>query len=179
MLSAVSDLFASLSVADGSAQSWLRLPLTIHEIIHLTVLPHNPRFRDQWQFLRSNAKHFNFLSAVTSSPFSTLSAISNGLHQQISYLLQQVSPKSTGRSGAHAPSPQNSSAKCFTPLFLSWERCCFILTFPDSPNSIFLLLCWRSMFHCYCTFESSFKTAGVATSIYTLHSWSSSSLKNG
>lgn len=44
-------------------------PLPVHEIICLTVLPHSPRVRDQWQFLRGNAKHSNFLSAVASSPF--------------------------------------------------------------------------------------------------------------
>lgn len=83
------DLFASLSVVYGSAQSWLRLPLTVHQIIWLTVLLHSPHLRDQWQFLRGNVKHSNFLSAVASSPFFCLSAISNGSSQQISCLLQQ------------------------------------------------------------------------------------------
>lgn len=59
----------SLSVTDGSDQSWLRPLLTGDQIIWLTLLSHNPHVRAQWKFFWSNAKHSNFLSTVVSSLF--------------------------------------------------------------------------------------------------------------
>lgn len=69
---------------------------------------------------------------------------------------------------------------CPTPLFLSWETCWFILTLPHSPKSIFLLLCWRAMFHCFSTLSPHSKqqewlqvfthfTAGVAAHWKWMH----------
>ena len=55
----------------------VRFPLTVEQIIWLTVLSHSSCFRDQWQLLWSNAKLSNFLSTEASSPFSAslLSAV--------------------------------------------------------------------------------------------------------
>lgn len=98
----------------GSGSFWLYTKLSI------SVLLHNPDLRDQWQFLRGNVKHSNFLSTVASSPFFCLSAISNGLHQQISCLLQQVSPKSTGRVEPMLPTLR--TAVLSVPLPFSFPR---------------------------------------------------------
>lgn len=50
----------------------VRLPLSVDQIIWLTVLPHSSHFRDQWQLLWSNAKLSNFLSTEALSPFFCL-----------------------------------------------------------------------------------------------------------
>lgn len=112
--------FASLSVVDGSDQSWLRFPLTTDHIIWLPVLSHNPLLRAQWQFLRGNAKHSNFLPTVASSPFflpPCLSATVCVSRYLASFReVGKGSPKGTGRSRARATSSQNSSDNWTTPL---------------------------------------------------------------
>lgn len=175
----------SLSVADGSDQSWLRPLLTGDQIIWLTLLSHNPHVKAQWKFLWSNAKHSNFLSTVVSSLFFYLP-----VYQQW-FMSADILPHSVkwGKIAlqfqggeTHTTRSENECAICSILLPLSSGRCSLtplshILQRPYPSSSV-----WGQSFPSSVPLGllcSPFRTATLDANIYMLHSKRSSSEKMG
>lgn len=146
MVSTVTGTSLHQSVVDESDQSWPRLPLTVHQIIWLTVLPHNPHLRDQWQFLRGDVKHSNFLPTVASSPFFCLSSLLPAIVHISRYLasfskMWKVSPKVLGEVEPRPPARRK--AVLSIPLPFSFPGSSVLPPMPAMDKEVRSLFCYH------------------------------------